>query len=890
VITVLHPRPALAGAGKGGVAARRAVIRWAWRLFRREWRQQILLLGLLALAVAITILAAAVAYNAPASGRAVTFGTANKVLTLTGGDPHLAADIASVKRRFGAVDVIENQAIPIPGSVGTVDLRAQDPHGRFGQPMLSLVSGHYPTGPDEVAVTSGVASLFGLPIGGLWRQGGHARRVTGLVENPANLLDEFALVSPGQVGTPTQLTILFDAFRPHPCTSRTCAGPLRFPGGATAADWASFNNGMSPTTIVLVVAVFGLIFIGLVAMAGFTVMAQRRRRALGMIGALGATDANVGLVMIAGGGVVGAVGTLIGAGAGFGAWLSYAPHLQGSVEHRIHWSHLPWPVIAAAMVLAVVTAIAAAWRPARSAARIPVVSALSGRPAPPKASYRSAVVGAGLLGVGLWCLASAGGWTAITTRHGVVMPTVLESSGGWAGWTTGWTTGEHTHLLFAGIAATAVGALLFTPLAVSLPAAAGPRAPAAVRLALRDLGRYRARSGAVLAAVCFAVLVAVLICILTAARSSDPFEAAVTGPNLAPNQLIVYEPNGRVAIGPRGFGAQPSPARRHALETKVNALAASVHARFVLPLDSAGRPDAGANTPEAGTNQRAELWQTRGPRQQLPGPLYVATTAVLRDYRIDPGQIDPDTDIITSRRGLAAVSHLALYGQGDIFSRHTPSGRGISDTFRCPRESCLAHPKIQTFTSLPTGISAPSTLVTEHAVRTLGQHLVPDGWLVQTTRPFTAAQKNAARQLALAGKTRIEGGSGEPSLSKIRKWATAAGILLALAVLAMTVGLIRSETASDLRTLTAAGASRTTRRTLAATTAGALGLLGALLGTALAYVAVIAWAHNNLGATVGPVPVADLVAILVGLPLAATISGWLLAGREPPVIARQPLE
>jgi len=38
------------------------------------------------------------------------------------------------------------------------------------------------------------------------------------------------------------------------------------------------------------------------------------------------------------------------------------------------------------------------------------------------------------------------------------------------------------------------------------------------------------------------------------------------------------------------------------------------------------------------------------------------------------------------------------------------------------------------------------------------------------------------------------------------------------------------------------------------------------------------------------VPVDDLVVIVVGLPLAATIGGWLLAGREPPTIARQPLE
>jgi putative ABC transport system permease protein len=46
-ITATTERPALAGAADGGVPARRAVIRWAWRLFRREWRQQLLILALL---------------------------------------------------------------------------------------------------------------------------------------------------------------------------------------------------------------------------------------------------------------------------------------------------------------------------------------------------------------------------------------------------------------------------------------------------------------------------------------------------------------------------------------------------------------------------------------------------------------------------------------------------------------------------------------------------------------------------------------------------------------------------------------------------------------------------------------------------------------------------
>ncbi len=47
------------------------------------------------------------------------------------------------------------------------------------------------------------------------------------------------------------------------------------------------------------------------------------------------------------------------------------------------------------------------------------------------------------------------------------------------------------------------------------------RAPVVVRLALRDLARYRARSGAALAAVSFAVLIAMVISLLATGRAKD---------------------------------------------------------------------------------------------------------------------------------------------------------------------------------------------------------------------------------------------------------------------------------------------------------------------------------------------------------------------------------
>src|SRR5260370_40613860 len=50
VSIALREPPDLAG-DEGGIVARRAAVRWALPLFRREWRQQLLVLGLLPRAV-----------------------------------------------------------------------------------------------------------------------------------------------------------------------------------------------------------------------------------------------------------------------------------------------------------------------------------------------------------------------------------------------------------------------------------------------------------------------------------------------------------------------------------------------------------------------------------------------------------------------------------------------------------------------------------------------------------------------------------------------------------------------------------------------------------------------------------------------------------------------
>ncbi len=89
------------------------MVRWAWRLFRREWRQQILILAMVTLAVGAVVVGATVAVGSQSSAT-FGFGTAGYMATFHGQSAGTASQIASLEHRFGPVDVIENQTRECP--------------------------------------------------------------------------------------------------------------------------------------------------------------------------------------------------------------------------------------------------------------------------------------------------------------------------------------------------------------------------------------------------------------------------------------------------------------------------------------------------------------------------------------------------------------------------------------------------------------------------------------------------------------------------------------------------------------------------------------------------------------------------------------------------------
>ena len=806
------------GTPGGGVPARRVMGRWARRLLRREWRQQILVLALLAVTVAAATFTVTAAYNV-SSLPGPQFGSADHLLQFTGTNRQaLAADIAAARKAFGTIQVIGRRFVTIPGSTRTVEYRALSPDGPYSGPMLALVQGHYPSGAGQVAVTSGVAQSLQLHVGSVMSLPGHHQTVTGIVENPSDLNDQFAMVAPSAAGPPQEVTVLLDASQGQFGAFRNAFhGPL---------DWQVRNAGTQEAVAASALGAITvlMLLVSLVAAASFAVLAARRRRQLGMLAAVGATQKQLRMVMVAGGALIGIISAVAGVVIGLAGWFPAAPHLQTLAGHRIDRFAVPWDLIVLAMLLAVITATGASWWPAHAASRVPVVAALSARPLErPRPTRRTAILAVLLMALSVACLALAD-----------------QTSG---------------PLIILGALAMALGLLFISPMSIRALNALGRRAPVAVRLALRDLARYQARSGAALAAISLALGMAMAIIISSAAD-----EAAATAGNLPDTQMLVWigQPENNLEVPIR------TPDEMTALATAVQQIAGSVSGATVVQLDMPVNP---VEKPQPGGEQ--PVVSINVPKNPAAGrntdysslPLYVATPQVLHYLGIDPETISRAASILTVQPGQTVLTTITTATDSTNVQRIHAAG----------------------YSSAPTSLMTPTGLREKHWTQ------IPAAWLIASTRPLQAAQIAAARDVAARAGLTIESRNMQASLTTISNAASAAGALIALGVLAMAVGLIRAEAVGEVRTLTAVGATSMTRRTLTATTAGSLALLGAVLGTAAAYLALAAGYSRDSGA-LGRTPVLYLAITVLGFPAAAALAGWILAGRKPPSAARQALD
>jgi putative ABC transport system permease protein len=809
--------------GTGGVPARRAVTRWAWRLFRRDWRQHLLIISLLSVAVAGAIGLACAAFNAaPASGRA-DFGDADHWLRLNSPDSAtLQANLDAATEHFGAIDAIGHRPVPVPGTTRQVDFRSQRPDGTLGAPLLDLRSGRYPSTIDEAAVTDWVADTLHAEIGSTIDLDGTPRTVVGIVENPSNFDDQFVLLSPSALVGSDFVTVLFNGTEDQIQSLRLPDEPDR-----QVSSRGDVPENLVAAMIVLVVTTVVLLLVALIAAASFTVIAQRRLPQLGMMSAIGATEKHLRLTMVATGTVTGVASAIVGAVIGLVGWVALAPRMAGAVGYRIDASNIPWWLVIAVAILAVVTATGAAWWPGRAMSRIPPVVALSGRPPRPAKLHRSALLSVTLLIGGAVCLGIGGRARERTSTVQIL-------------------------LILSGIVAVVVGVMLIGPIAIRGVARCAARVPIAGRLALRDLSRYQARSGAALAAIALAIGIPVAIVASTAAAENN-----LGLGNLAANQLVIQPPR---VDGP----FVPLASVVAAMQPGVDAISTALGNPTMIPLEVAVNPD--SRLPEGADGTPALSLAREVDRGWTDvGQIYVASPAISAQYGLTTADLDA-SGILTNEHGDDVVIL-------DVGKVRTGSG----DQFEHLEES---RPLPNQYSSLPRALISPGQLAQR------GWDAAPSGqWLIETANPLTGDELEAVRVIAAQYGFSVESRETQHTLANVRLGATAVGMLIALSILAMTIGLIRAESAGEMRTLTATGATGSTRRNINAATAGGLAGLGAILGISAAYLALAAGHISNLT----PLPAGDLLVIAVGTPVAAAVVGWVVAGREPAAFARRPI-
>src|SRR5262249_8811143 len=151
---------------------------------------------------------------------------------------------------------------------------------------------------------------------------------------------------------------------------------------------------------------------------------------------------------------------------------------------------------------------------------------------------------------------------------------------------------SRLEALVVGFLAITVAVVLLSPALLGLLARLARPAPIAIRLALRDLARYRTRSGAALAAISLSLLIAVIVCVVAAARFGDVLD--YVGPNLSSNQLIVNTPSPPGTGGPgggpggvikNGVPPRPTAAQMAAATAAVHSIAAVLGTREVITLE-----------------------------------------------------------------------------------------------------------------------------------------------------------------------------------------------------------------------------------------------------------------------------------------------------------------
>lgn len=797
------------------------------------------------------------------------------------------------------------------GRIGVTTGPAWDPvfTGRFVR-----VAGHAPTAADEAMVSPGTLQRLGAHVGGrlTLTDSGRSFTITGTMRaagTPADVDEIFLPASAGAL-VDGQTAMWFTTNWQPDWAQFQAASRAGFGVYARAIAMdppaGSLQMSRSDSTVWValligsIAAVFGGYLVVLLAGAAFAVSARRQQRTLAMTASVGATRRDVFRIVLLQGAVLGLAAGVLGAATGIGAaaiGLAVTDHgVVGSFWGN--WGfRVPWLLMVAITVFAVVVGTAAAIMPARAATRGDVLGALRGSRAPARMNARRPVSGLVLMAIG----------TTVTVTGAVGL--VAQNAAG---------DSDPTHplrlALLAGLVAGPVlfqvGVIVGGDWVLAMVARGLSRCGLSARIAARDAAAHPSRIVPAFAAIAACVFVATAALSITAVQSASgndyytwnggPGTVSVTASSVTPQNA------GRTTSVLEGILAPSHPSATALVETlpdpQTNANG--------KPVD----PDApvwsilGATKTGRDCNARCMIGSDAGNTETVDG-------AAL--WAVKPAQV---STVIGS--ALPAAAERVLAGGGAVaLMPHGANLRGGTETevwlgrwtagaltrfndavnasgqLSAKEIASLPLPTVRRH--IPLVFVTPrypqqtqAVLVSWQTARRLGVQTSPHAVLASYRQPPSDAVVDA--MTAAAANVRIGTNTGVnvyvergPASADPTMWViTAAAMVLVVAAGAVCLGLSRFERRSDDATLAAVGATRRLRRRVGAWQASIVVGLGTVVGTVAALISVWGITHVSSSLPFGAVPWPWLMLLAVGLPAGMAAASWLVPPGEPDLTHR----
>lgn len=749
--------------------------------------------------------------------------------------PYQGDASVSVRTRAGSAQIsLDGLDYAAPLAAGIV-------HQRSGRPPRTV---------DEVAISPALATATGLRLGQVLQVRAPEQRdltVVGVAFRPSDTAGRYALtlpdalpgLRPGHLG---YLVAAPDRLAPADADALSGMGLLV----TQRREWLAHPqfSHVDRALALRVAAVGGLLAVGVVLLlagAAFSMGARRQRHELALLAAAGASPRQLRWPVLGAGLVAGVAGAVTGTVLGVGGAVAARPFVENrSGELFGAWQLHPIE-LAAILLLTVATAVAAAVRPARAAARVPLRAALT----------RAEPLDAGTRRARPWLSASV-------FLVGMVLA--------WKG--AGITAWPGLVMIVGGVLCTVVALIALAPAGLPLLGRAGHRLALPGRLALRSLTRHRGRTSSATAAVTGAVCVAVALSIGIASRDAADRERYNNPPYMLPGQVLLSSVSG----------------------TPITPAAVAAVARQLPAVDAAEIQN--VETCEPGGPQcplyrlvTASDLQGARPECHEEACYHSAELAVGDATAVAAflGHSAPGA-AAALRAGQAVVLDPALVVGG------TAMLGAYVKSYACDETGCADPPPPQLVATLPAFVPElpasalpsfrPGAVIsaeTEQRLR-LSARLFPTG-IISTSRMPTNKEEQAARNALLDISpgyllTLERGYHSRAGLVVTVTLALAA--LLVVATVLLTTALTLAESGAEISVLTAVGAAPRLQRVLAAHHAGVITALGSAVGLVAAGLPVTAIVAGEPGLSLA-VPWAALGGLLLAAPALAAAGAYLFA-------------